>query len=172
VTDDCRMFVRCFAELGYPLEDVRSAALGHPRRWLDTIDGATDGSSFRCDVGPGPRWQEVRKQVRIRLGKPTGGPARLVIPMTWTPTGANGLFPRLEGSLEISRLEHDLTLIALMAQYEPPLGALGRLVDGLLLHRVATSTLREFNNRLATNLDEVVKLDRKVAQVFSPSPAV
>jgi hypothetical protein len=164
------MFVRSFAELSYPFEEVKSAALGHPRRWLDTIDGATDGRSFRCDVGPGPHWHEVRKQVRIRLGKPAGAPGRLVIPMTWTPTGAGGLFPRLEGSLEITSLQPGVTLIALMAQYEPPLGALGRLVDGLILHRVASSTLREFSNGLATNLDETVKLDRKVAQVFRPSP--
>src|SRR5438309_1353001 len=121
------MFVRCFAELGYPFEAVKKTVLGHPRRWLDTVDGATDGKSFRCDVGPGAHWQESRKQVRVRLGKPTMGAAQVVIPMTWNPTGPGGLFPTLRGSVEIAALQPGLTLVSMMAEYNPPLGAIGRL---------------------------------------------
>jgi hypothetical protein len=165
------MFVRCFAELPYAFEEVRVAALGHPRRWLDTIDGVTDGESFRCDVGPGPPWQDVRKQVRIRFGKILDAPGRLVMPMTWTATGAGGLFPRFEGSLDVGMVHQDVSLVTLQARYRPPLGALGSLVDHLLLHRVAASTLKQFVLRLSTNLEEVVKLDRMVALTFKPTPA-
>lgn len=166
------MFVRCFAELDYPFEAVQRAALGNPRRWLDTIDGASDGKSFRCDVGPGERWQEARKQVQVRLDRPVLSPAKVIIPMTWTPSGLGGLFPTLIGSLEIALLRPETTLLSLMAEYKPPLGRVGRAVDNLLLHRVAWSTLREFTQSLATNLAAAVQLDQQVAEVLRKAPLV
>lgn len=166
MADDAHMYVRSFAEVSYPVDEVGRAALGQPRRWLDTIYGATDGESFRCDVGPGPHWQEVQKRVKIRLGEPAGGAGRLRIPMTWTATKAGGLFPKLRGTLEISEIQPGTSLIALMAEYRPPLGRVGQLVDNLLLHRLAWATLRTFTDQVAANLGEAVKLDRMVSRTF------
>ena len=40
------------------------------------------------------------------------------------------------------------TQLAISARYEPPFGAIGRLVDRAVLHRVAEATLKDFLDRV------------------------
>jgi uncharacterized membrane protein len=70
------------------------------------------------------------------------------LPLTWEPIGLEGLLPRLDANLELGSLGGDRTQLAISARYRPPLGALGRAVDRVLLHRVAEATLKDFLDRL------------------------
>jgi len=51
--------------------------------------------------------------------------------------------------------------VTLSASYTPPLGEVGRQLDQLLLHGVASSTARAFLDRVADGLEENPKdIDR------------
>jgi hypothetical protein len=70
------------------------------------------------------------------------------LPLTWEPLGLDGLLPRLEADIEIGPLGQDRTQLAISARYRPPLGAVGRTIDRVLLHRVAEATLKDFLDRV------------------------
>ena len=64
------------------------------------------------------------------------------------------LFPRMEGILEVEAETPERTRIKLSANYDPPLGALGRLLDRTLLRKLADSTMKDFLERVANELGE------------------
>jgi len=70
------------------------------------------------------------------------------LPVTWEPVGLEGMLPRLDANIELGSLGEDRIQLAISARYRPPLGALGRTVDRVLLHRVAEATLKDFLDRV------------------------
>jgi hypothetical protein len=58
------------------------------------------------------------------------------------------LFPIFSGELQATRLSDDMTELALVGSYEPPLGPVGELVDRVVLHRVARQALAGFLARV------------------------
>ena len=70
------------------------------------------------------------------------------LPLNWEPVGLEGLLPRLDADIELGALGEDRTQLAVSARYRPPLGAVGRTVDRVLLHRVAEATVKDFLDRL------------------------
>jgi hypothetical protein len=90
--------------------------------------------------------------VRLDIGAAEIHRSGLVYPVSWTATGAATLFPRLTGSLTLSHVGHETTKISFEATYEPPLGPLGRVVDRVVLGRVADATVQNWVDRLATAL--------------------
>ena len=108
------------------------------------------GESLRSKVGPGPL---LAKEVIISLGEPIITRHGTSIPVRWRATGAEALFPRLDGELAIgSRAEGGAT-ITLRATYQPPLGTIGGLVDRLLLARIARATVEDWVARIVAWLD-------------------
>ena len=75
-------------------------------------------------------------------------PSMTSMPLTWEPVGLEGLLPRLDADIELGALGEDRTQLAVSARYRPPLGAVGRTVDRVLLHRVAEATVKDFLDRL------------------------
>jgi hypothetical protein len=72
-----------------------------------------------------------------------------VVPLRWIATGAlSGAFPVLDANLELTA-ENAGTMLMVVGSYRPPFGVLGAVVDRLVLHGVATSTLRRFVAQLA-----------------------
>jgi hypothetical protein len=82
------------------------------------------------------------------------------LPLTWEPIGMEGLLPRLEADLEVGSLGGGRTQLAISARYRPPLGAVGRAVDRVLLHRVAEATVKDFLDRVGAAI---------MAKVTSPA---
>ena len=58
----------------------------------------------------------------------------------------------LSADLEVAALDPDLTQLTLRGSYDPPLGAMGRRLDRLLMHRVAEASIRSFLRHLADGL--------------------
>jgi len=58
----------------------------------------------------------------------------------------------MSADLEIAPLDAELTQLTLRGRYEPPLGAVGRRLDRLLMHRVAEASVRAFLGRLVATL--------------------
>lgn len=148
-----RLFVYYFALIHRPWEEAEGRFLALATG-LDGWAAAAyrRGEDLRARLGVG-KSRLVAKTVRVELGAPVRGESETTLPITWEATGAPGLFPRMEADLVIAAVGPELTHLGLRGSYRPPLGAVGRLVDRALLHRVAESSIKGFVDRVARALE-------------------
>lgn len=144
------MFVRYYMELPLPARQVEHVMLDAPAEWLSTVAGEAQrrGDHLLTEVGVGPLGRKFSRQVSIQVGRPVHFPSMTSLPLTWEPLGLEGVLPRLEADIELGSLGEGRTQLAISARYRPPLGALGRTVDRVLLHRVAEATVKDFLDRV------------------------
>jgi hypothetical protein len=146
-----RMFVRYYADLAAPFAEVEARLLDAPERWLPGLleEAEGRGSTLLAEIGFAVgEERRIDKEVELRIGEPYRIPGKTVLPITWSATGTQELFPSLEGDLEIAALGEHRSQLALSARYKPPLGAVGRVLDRALLHRVAEATVKDFVDRV------------------------
>jgi hypothetical protein len=144
------MFVRYYVELPLPAGQVEEALLGSPAGWLSAVAGEAQrrGDGLLTEVGIGPLGGRLGRRVVVQLGEPVRFPSMISLPLTWEPIGMEGLLPRLDANIEMGPLGEDRTQLAISARYRPPLGAVGRTIDRVLLHRVAEATVKDFLDRV------------------------
>jgi hypothetical protein len=145
------MFVGYHTHISLPMAEVESRLdeLGsHLGTWADVA--YRDGEELRARVGPSSG--NLAKEVRLVIGPAEIHRAGLVYPISWSATGAEVIFPRLSADLTVSHVGSDQTRISLEGTYEPPLGSLGKLVDRVLLRKVADSTVKAWIDGLADAL--------------------
>jgi hypothetical protein len=149
------MFARYYVELAHPFEALEARLLDEPGTWVPgLLEAAEDrGHHLLAEVGLGSERRRIDKKVEIELGAPHGTPSVRVLPISWRATGAQWLFPRLDGDIELAALGSARTQLSISARYQPPLGVVGRVLDRALLHRVAEATLRDFLEGVAEHLD-------------------
>lgn len=71
----------------------------------------------------------------------------------WEATGPGGaLFPVLDADIKLAPAGEQVTLLTMAGSYRPPLGAFGQAIDRVILHRVATATIRSFVARVAAQI--------------------
>jgi hypothetical protein len=147
------MFARYFVELQLPFERVRDALTRSPEEWLPGIARRADDTSqvLLTEVGFGAR-ERIDRTVAIRFGQPIAMPTKTILPMHWEDGSAGGLFPSMDADLEVAPIGPSRTQLAISARYRPPLGALGRVIDRAVLHRVAEATLKDFVDGVAAAL--------------------
>jgi hypothetical protein len=128
----------------------------HP--WTAGLDGA-GGAELLARVGVKLAGVPVYKHVKLELGQPLLriGSSRMLMPVGWRTSGGPPLFPILEGHLEVEGASPQQTTLGLKANYAPPLGGLGRLVDQTLLRGLAQATVKDFVERLAQALDVQIR---------------
>jgi len=149
------MFIRYFLDLPLAFKEVEEKLLASPEAWVPGLarDAEDRGERLLAEVGfsfdDGHR---VDKRVEIGLGPPIQFPARTTLPLTWRATGTERMFPSLDADVEIAALGRNRTQLAISARYRPPLGAVGRIIDRALLHRVAEATLKDFLDRVGEAL--------------------
>ena len=151
------MFVRYFVEIARPVADVQEVLLASPELWAGGPAGEAHqrGRRLLAEVGFEPAGHRVSKRVEICFSDPIHLPSKTILPMTWSPTGAEPLFPALDADIEIAGLGPNRTQLSMSARYTPPLGAVGRAIDRSLLHRVAEATVKDFLDRVAATLERV-----------------
>ena len=156
------MFIRYYVELAHPLLDVEPTLLEAPSSWLPNLAESADerGQCLLTEVGFPIDGHRIVKRVSIAIGDPVRSSSRTWIPISWEATGPSGLFPVLEGDLEIATLGTERTQLAFSARYRPPLGLIGRTVDRGLLSRVAEATIKDFVDGIAERLDAQMALAR------------
>jgi hypothetical protein len=149
------MFVRYFVEIPAAFGEVEEALLLSPDRWIPGIahDADERGGLLLAEVGFGSPPRRLKKEVEIELGEPLRLGSKTLLPLLWRATRLHGLFPVLEGDLEVAALGRSRTQLALSARYQPPLGTFGRAVDRALLHRVAEATVKDFVDRVARAIE-------------------
>jgi hypothetical protein len=148
------MLLHDFAFAPVPAERVCDRILADDGEWLSPLaaEAMGEGEALRVRVGPLNALPMLGKTVRVQVGQPLRRGDVTVVPLTWTATAAPGLFPVLSADLEIAPLDSHLTQLTVQGRYEPPLGALGRRLDRLLMHRVAEASVRAFLSRLVSTL--------------------
>ncbi len=152
------IFIRYYVELPHPRAALEEALLSVPDSLIPNIARFADDRHHHllADVGFPLDGHRISKEVEIDVGKPVPGASRTWIPISWHATGPTGLFPVLEGELELASLGTQLTQLSLSGRYQPPLGLVGRTIDKALLSRVAEATIKDFVDRLASAIEAAV----------------
>ena len=152
------MFIRYYVELAHPMSELERALLQAPSSWLHNLAESADerGQRLLIEVGFPVDNYRIVKRVSMMMGEPVRSANRTWVPISWRATGPSGLFPILDGDLEIASLGATCTQLAFSARYRPPLGLVGRTVDRTLLSRVAEATIKDFVDRIAERLEAQV----------------
>ncbi len=150
------MFVRDFVYVEVPAARVKDRLLSGNGEWLRAlaVGAYAEGEELRARIGPGES-VGVAKTVTLEMGSASEHGDVLVVPVKWEATGAPGLFPRMDATLELAAFGPDTCQLTLLGRYEVPFGPVGQAVDRLLLHRVAEATVRSLLKRMADALADV-----------------
>jgi hypothetical protein len=153
--------LRCYEYVNRPYATVRDAL----RTDLGGILGrATQSATARADA--------IAANLRVELGGlevgaavtidvvesaelphgPLGAVASTVIKLRWKAARAAAIFPSMVAELSIYALSKDETQLDLRGTYQPPLGALGSMVDAVVGHRIADASVHRFVTDIATLL--------------------
>lgn len=108
---------------------------------------------LRAKVGPAGLPRMLQRTVSIELSPIRRLSDRTLIGFRWQSTSRGGVFPGLEGDLEVAPFGLSAAELVVRGCYDPPGGILGREADRLLLHRLAESTVRALLHRVAERLD-------------------
>lgn len=149
------MFVEYAAEIDVP-EPVAAQILANDYKEMEGMGTAAyrKGEELRSRVGPGGL---LAKEVVVGIGEPKMSRRGVVIPVRWRATGAEALFPRLEGELQVLAVDDRRTSLRLQATYRPPLGTIGDLMDRLVLARLARATVADWVERIAEWVTETAR---------------
>ena len=159
------MLLHDFAYVPIPAARVCECILANDGAWLAPLASAAagEGEALRLRIGPLEALPMLGKSVTVRVGQPISRSEVTIVPLTWEATSAPGLFPVLSADLEVASLGEHMTQLTLHGRYDPPLGAVGRRMDRLLMHRIAEATVRGFLSRLADGLAGLERVDADLA---------
>ena len=108
------------------------------------------------------------KEVQVLVRRAYFNDDVMVVPIRWLATGpVGGLFPQMDGNVEINPGGPAESVVRVVGSYRPPLGVMGANLDRVLLNRVARATFREFLRRLLEQLTGVTTADDQSAEVTS-----
>jgi hypothetical protein len=149
------MFVRHSVHVNSPFEVCSAALARDPKRWFPRL-----GDQALYAVGPRIAGIPIKKRVHLEAGEPVKLGDWMEVPVTWRATYITGLFPVMDGKVELVPVDPDVTRLSVCGMYEPPLGGFGKHVDNALLHRVAEATVRELANAIAKQLESGVSIEQ------------
>ena len=152
------MFVQDFVQIGRDFGEIRTLVLANPQALLAASAGAAyrDGEQILVRLAPSSKHPRFGKSVKVDLGDPYEREDHLVVPMHWWAPRVTRLYPHLDADLEFAEFGAGSTQIALIENYDPPLGAVGRQVNVILLHRVANASIRSFLTRVLRSLEQSI----------------
>jgi hypothetical protein len=148
------VFVRYYVMISRPFPEVETEFTTGAEHWMPAMAQHANGhgvkllSELGFDVGQ----RRIGRRIEVKLGAPRRTAGVTLVPVRWQAATKAGLFPALEGQLEIAKLGLTTTQVGLSASYEPPLGLVGKIADRALLHRVAEATVRDFMERIGDRL--------------------
>jgi hypothetical protein len=148
------MLLRHFVVIARPVEEVEADLATGAQQWMPALAWKSNGHGQRLlsELGIEVGKRRVARRIEVELGalRPIGGVTML--PIRWKAASHAGLFPALDGQLEIAAIGKTTTQLGISASYEPPLGLLGKIADRALMHRVAEITVKDFLDRIGERL--------------------
>jgi hypothetical protein len=146
--------------------------------WLDAASQVAyqRGVDHLVRAGPFGDVPGLSRLVRVQFVDPVYRDGAMTLGLRWEAIGVTGgLFPVLDANIRLSGTGGQRSQMVLTASYRPPLGAMGAGLDRLLLHMVATATIRAFASRLASALEGTPQTAQPTAapawQEPGPAPA-
>jgi len=147
------MYIRHDVHVDQPSHSIRRELLEPPERWLPPSVAAPIGERrYLVRVGFRAPASRISKQVELTVGEPEAAGQWLVVPIAWRATGPSQLFPVMDGKLTVQPLGPHSSILWLGGTYQPPMGALGREVDEVVMHNVAAATIKDFVESLGARL--------------------
>ena len=95
----------------------------------------------------------VGKDVEVELDSPFDGNDVVSLAIRWQATWPSGAYPSFDGELELTRLSDGSAELWLIGRYQPPLGAIGRMLDRVVLRTLANDSMRQVLDAMALRLD-------------------
>ena len=152
--------IRTYEYVNHPYEGVRDVLLSDA---LATFRTATNAASDRAEsVAAALRVSvagvDVGKELRITMGEAVETPAEVGrppstrIPIEWEAADRPGLFPLMKGELSLYPITDNETQLDFGGAYEPPMGALGGVLDTVVGHRIADASVHRFPSDVARHL--------------------
>lgn len=122
--------------------------------WMPDLAWKANGHGVRLlsELGFKVGERRIGKRIELDVGEPLRTPGLTLLPIRWRAATKAGLFPALDGQIEIAALGSTATQVGLSATYEPPLGLIGKIADRALLHRIAEVTVKDFVERISDQL--------------------
>jgi hypothetical protein len=119
-----RFFLQDFADVSRSFEATRGRFVGDGR-WFAPLASAAeeDGEALYFRVGPPWASGRVAHEVRVTLGPPHDRRDAVVVSVSWESSELPGLFPVLDGDLELSPRDPDRCRVRFSASYVPPLAS-------------------------------------------------
>lgn len=150
------VFLRSFVVVARPSAEVEAEIEAGAENWLPDMAKAADGDGEKLlsELGLGVGRRRVGRQIEVHIGAPKAMAGAKLMPIKWQAATGAGLFPTLEGELEIVALGGARTQLGLNANYSPPLGFLGQIADRTMFHRVAEVTVKDFLERVGRRLEQ------------------
>ena len=150
------MFLRSYVIVARPAQEVETAMAGGAKNWFPDIatEANGNGQKLLAELGFDVGKRRIRRRINVEIGASKVASGLTYMPIRWRAASEAGIFPTLDGELEVAALGLGRTQLALSASYEPPLGFIGKLADRALLHRVAEVTVHDFLMRIGERLEK------------------
>lgn len=150
------MFLRSHVVVARPAEEVEVAMVAGAKNWFPEIAAKANGNGQKllAELGFDVGKRRVGRQIAVEIGAAKVTAGLIYMPIRWRAASESGIFPTLDGELEIGALGTSRTQLALSANYEPPLVFIGKLADRAVLHRVAEVTVHDFLVRIGERLEK------------------
>lgn len=150
-------YVQLYNAVGVPYAAIRSFLTSRSLPVLDAprrigVDWLGEGTAhLEFDIARAHLVKEVCFRVADYADVP--GPLPLGrVQLSWEPLDHTDIYPIVTADLEIEPIDHERTMVSLLASYTPPLGRIGAVVDRVAMHRLAESALRRFFERLVAEI--------------------
>ncbi len=132
---------------GFAAASARLANLVSGGGLLAASEHAYHEASGLLRVGPAPG---ISRLVRVEFGELAVRGESAYLALRWEAGGPAGLlFPTLDADIVLTPAGDEATLLQFDGVYRAPLGVFGAGIDSMVLHRVATATIRGFVSRVA-----------------------
>ncbi|MEN8233676.1 MAG: hypothetical protein ABFR89_01990 [Actinomycetota bacterium] len=150
-------YVQLYNAVGVPYEVIRAFLTGRSLPVLDAprrigVDWLSEGTAhLEFDIARAHLVKEVC--FRVADYSDVSGPLPMGrVQLSWEPLDHTDIYPIVSADLEIEPIDHERTMVSLLASYDPPLGRIGAVVDRVAMHRIAESALRRFFERLVSEI--------------------
>jgi hypothetical protein len=148
------MLLRYFVVVARPIEEVETDLATGAQKWMPALAWKSNGQGQRLlsELGFEVGKRRMARTIEVELGalRPMSGIT--LLPIRWKAASHAGLFPALDGQVEIAPIGKSITQVGIRASYEPPFGVLGKVADRALMHRIAEITVKDFLDRIAARL--------------------
>lgn len=151
------MFLRSYVVVARPFAEVGAEMAAGADNWMPDMarDANGDGEKLLSELGFNLGKGRIGRRIKVEMGAPKVRDGLMFLPIRWRAATEAALFPTLDGELEVAALGSARTQLGLSANYEPPLGLLGKIADRALFHRVAEVTVKDFLERIGDRIERM-----------------